>query len=65
MGSDYEVLDAIAFILPNKGNASQTLAAFITSIDEVERLSGLDFMPDLEDTIELQLEAQKHANIWQ
>ena len=65
VGSNYEVLDAIAFILPNKGNASRTLAAFITSIDEVERLSGLDFMPDLEDTIELQLEAQKHANIWQ
>lgn len=65
VGSSLNDLDAIAFILTNASNPSRMLPAFIVSIDEIERLSGLDFMHDLEDSIEVPLEAEKPERIWQ
>ena len=38
----------IAFVLPNDGS-TQPLSSFVTTVDEVERLTGLDFFAGLED----------------
>lgn len=61
--SSGKALDAIAFILPNKKNSTIELQRYITTIDEIERETGLDFMHDLDDQIETRLEAKKSA-IW-
>jgi len=58
-----ENLDAIAFILPNEKNPSSALPQFITNIDEIEGLTGLDFLHELDDTIEDNLESLK-AEMW-
>lgn len=56
-------IDAIAFILPNKKNSSSDLPKFITSIDEIEKETGLDFLHDLDDVTENSLEA-KIVEMW-
>lgn len=56
-------LDAIAFIIPNKPTSSNMLVKYITTIDEVEKETGLDFLHDLNDLIENKLESNK-AKIW-
>jgi endonuclease G len=58
-----ENIDAIAFILPNQKNPDDKLPEFITSIDEIEKQTGLDFMHELDDDAEVKLEAKK-AEMW-
>ena len=58
-----ENLDAIAFILPNAKNPDNLLPQFITSIREIEKRTGLDFMHDLDDDTENKLETKK-AKMW-
>ncbi len=59
----YEDIDAIAFILPNEKISSSPLEGFITTIDEVEDSTGLDFLHELEDAIENDLESLV-AEMW-
>ncbi len=56
-------LDTIAFILPNAKNPAKLMPVFITSIDEVEKRTGLDFLRDLDGRIENKLEVKK-AQMW-
>lgn len=56
-------LDAIAFILPNKKNPNSMLPKFIISIDEIEKMTGLDFLHELDDQTENKIEAMK-AVMW-
>jgi endonuclease G len=58
-----ENLDAIAFILPNKKNPDKMLPQFITSIDDIEKLTALDFLNELDDKTENILEAEK-SKMW-
>lgn len=58
-----ENLDAIAFILPNKNISSDSLGNYITTIDEVEWRTGLDFLKELNDRIENKLESRR-AKMW-
>ena len=60
-GSD---IDAIAFILPNEKNSSDRLPEFITTIDEIEERTGLDFCRELKDDLEDQMEAYR-AEMWE
>ncbi len=48
---------AIAFIYPNK-NVPYELDKHVVSIDSIEKLSGIDFFPKMENEIENTLEAQ-------
>lgn len=59
--SDGKNLDTIAFILPNKPIPSNMLVNYITTIDEIEKETNLDFLHDLRDDIENTLEAKKSA----
>lgn len=45
------------FILPNKKN-NLPLESYVVSVDEIERQTGLDFFPEVEDTLEFLLEAK-------
>ncbi|QSX37170.1 DNA/RNA non-specific endonuclease [Shewanella sedimentimangrovi] len=44
--------DAIAFIVPHRSVSSSELPQFITTVDEVERLTQLDFFSQLPDSVE-------------
>lgn len=54
---------AIAFIIPNKAS-SESFYNYAVSIDEVEAKTGIDFFPQLPDSIENKLEATINVNAW-
>ena len=53
----------IAFLMPHE-NSNKPLYEFVVSVDEVEALTGIDFFPELEDTIENTLEASSSYKNW-
>jgi len=53
----------IAFLMPHK-NSSKPLYEYVVSVDEIEELTGIDFFPELEDTIEKKLEASSSYKDW-
>jgi len=53
----------IAFLMPHK-NSSKPLYEYVVSVDEIEELTGIDFFPELEDSIENQLEASSSYKDW-
>lgn len=54
---------AIAFILPNE-KAGLPLEDYVVSVDSVETLSGIDFFPALDDTLEERLESFSDKRKW-
>ena len=38
---------------------------YLRSVDEIEQMTGLDFFPELEDSLEGQLEAETHVTLWE
>lgn len=60
-GEDEDV-DVLAFIVPHKPLKSDAdLSKFLTSIDQLEKKTGLDFLNELPDNYEDYLE----KNIWE
>ncbi len=55
---------ALAFIMPQNVNRKDKPEKFLTSIDEIEKQTGLDFFADLEDSYESKFEAQIAKQIW-
>ncbi|BDS11760.1 DNA/RNA non-specific endonuclease [Aureispira anguillae] len=55
---------AIAFVMPNE-LCKQPLVSYATSIDEVEKLTGIDFFPKLEATLAAQLEGNFDFGKWE
>lgn len=53
----------IGFIMPNM-TVEGGMQACATSIDEVERITGLDFFSSLPDSIEDIIESQNNFNLW-
>ena len=58
--SDPEVL---AFLIPHEETAAQ-LSSFSVSVDQLERLTGIDFFPGLADVLEDQLESEVAVSSW-
>lgn len=54
---------AIAFVMSNAGH-TEPPATFAVPVDSVEKLTGLDFFPALDDATEATLEAQADPNAW-
>ncbi|NCC11011.1 MAG: DNA/RNA non-specific endonuclease [Bacteroidia bacterium] len=54
---------AIGFIYKNTAG-NHPLDAYVNSVDQVERITGIDFFPALPDHIEKQVEAQCDASQW-
>jgi endonuclease G len=55
---------ASAYLFPQDVAENATLGEFITSIDEIERRTGLDFLAELADPAEAALEARKIERVW-
>lgn len=43
-----EVIEAWAFLIPNQGPFSEDFRVYLTSIENLEEITGLDFLPNLE-----------------
>ena len=56
--------EALAFVIPNEGLSSRHYNEFLTAIDEIEALTGLDFLSSLPVTIQREIESQKASIIW-
>ncbi len=53
-----------AFLFPQETSTGAELERFLTSIDEVERRTGLDFLHEIEDAAETALEAKRAQGVW-
>jgi len=54
-------MDAIAFSVPHRAISKGDLPGFIVSVDEVERVTGLDFNSMLDDGVEDDMEDDVEA----
>ncbi len=54
----------LAFIIPQTVTGNESPAEFLSSVDEIEKETGLDFFADLPDTLENQLEAATASRVW-
>jgi endonuclease G, mitochondrial len=53
----------IGFLMPHK-DSDAALYTFSVSVDSIEKLTGIDFFPALEDTLENKLEANSNYKNW-
>lgn len=53
----------IAFLVPHK-ESNKPLYEFVVSVDSIEKITGLDFFPQLEDKKETKLEANTNYKNW-
>ncbi|WP_034043391.1 DNA/RNA non-specific endonuclease [Wocania ichthyoenteri] len=53
----------IAFLIPHK-ESNKPLYEFVVSVDTIEKLTGIDFFPELDDAIENKLEASSSYKGW-
>lgn len=55
----------LAFIMPQTAKPRESLMKFVTTVDEVEKQTGIDFFWQLPDDIENTLEASENDPAWQ
>lgn len=55
---------AIAFLFPQDAPADAPLAHYLTSVDRIESLTGLDLFPELPDSAQAVLEAKTAERVW-
>ena len=53
----------IAFLM-NHVESKKSLSSFVTSVDQIEKLTGIDFFPELDDALENKLEASDSSSEW-
>ena len=53
----------VGFLVPHE-DSNQPLYDFVVSVDEIEKMTGINFYPNLEDTIENQLESKSDYKGW-
>ncbi|WP_047545220.1 DNA/RNA non-specific endonuclease [Psychroserpens sp. Hel_I_66] len=53
----------IAFLLPHQ-DSNQPLYKFVVSVDDIEKLTGIDFFAELDDVLEDELEASSDYKGW-
>ena len=54
---------AIGFIYKN-GEGDRPMGDYVNTVDEVERMTGIDFFPALDDETEKKVEAQANLKDW-
>ncbi|WP_299776922.1 DNA/RNA non-specific endonuclease [uncultured Formosa sp.] len=54
----------IAFLMPNKPNENKSIKSYIVSVDQIEAETGIDFFPNIDDTLEANLERSTNAVGW-
>ena len=55
---------ALAFIMPQDAPLKAKPERYLTSIDEIERQTGLDFLTQLDDTLEERIESAREGALW-
>ncbi len=63
-GSPETPAKTLAFIFPQNAKANASLMTFVSSVDEVEAQTGIDFFHKLDDEFEAKLEAGKTPQAW-
>ena len=58
-------VEAIAFVLPHEKLPTKDLPNYLATVDEVEALTGLDFLSRLDDEVEKVVESRKPGKMWQ
>ena len=53
----------ISFLVPHQ-DSDKPLYEFVVSVDEIEKMTGIDFYPNLQDAIENQLESKSDYKGW-
>lgn len=56
--------EAVGFLFENRDYGSTQLKDMMIPVDEVEKVTGIDFFPALPDAIENEAEAVVHKNVW-
>ena len=54
----------LAFIMPQNVRGNESLMRFVTTVDEVEKRTGLDFLTKLDETVESEIEKSKKITPW-
>jgi len=62
--NDEDNITTLAFLMPNKDLSGHELAEYLVSIDEIERLTGLDFLSALAEDQQAGIESVRAASIW-
>ena len=62
---DPNAVETIAFILENRKLKTADLPKYLTSIDEIEARSRLDFLPDIWDGAEQSIESNAQPHLWE
>ena len=57
-------IQMLAFLMPQKVKGNESLSRYVTSVDEVEAQTGLDFFSDLDDALEEVVEAAIDPDAW-
>ena len=53
----------IAFLIPNK-RSEKPLYTYVVSVDSLEKLTGIDFFPNVDDKLESSLEKRTDYKSW-
>lgn len=62
--NDPDQVEALAFMLPNRSLSGHHYSEFITSVDGIESVTGLDFLSNLPATVQNTVESQVAPNVW-
>lgn len=54
----------LSFLFPQEASAESPLERYLTNVDRIEALTGLDLLPDLPDGAEAVIEARTAARVW-
>lgn len=57
-------LRTLAFLVPQEVPAEADPARYLTTIEEIQRRTGLDFLSELDDESERQVESQRAGRVW-
>ncbi len=57
-------LRTLAFIVPQETAADAEPRRYLTTIDEIQRRTGLDFLSELEDAAEREVESRRAEKVW-
>lgn len=61
---DLSNVEALAFMLPNERLSNRQYSEFLTTIDEIETATGLDFLSELPAAEEYTVESQRAPQVW-
>jgi endonuclease G len=57
-------VQALAFLVPNQAPGGRDLQGFLTSIDRIEAVTGIDFLSELPDSQEAAVESRVAQGLW-